>query len=305
MGDKTKIEWADATWNPLAGCSRVSPGCDNCYAILQTHRMKYNPNTKISDAYAGLTTVKNLQAGARIDWTSQLRLLPERLSVPERWKRPRRIFVNSLSDLFHVRVPIEYQAAVFRVMGDLAPQHIYQVLTKRPELMRQFIEHDVQNALSTTRATWPLPNVWLGTSVENADYVHRIDELRQIPAAVRFLSLEPLLGPLPNLNLDGIGWVIVGGESGPHARALVKRCPNCGGGAPASFCSYCKGQPWQPTEEALGWVRDIRDQCIAADVPFLFKQWGGHRPETGDGAGRGPAPIDHDLQLVPAGPWAP
>lgn len=226
MGDRSKIEWTDATWNPVVGCSMVSPGCDNCYAISMSRRIEATGN----EAYRGITTGD--------DWTGLVRLVPERLDQPLRWKRPRRVFVNSMSDLFHPDLRSAAIGAVFDTMRQ-APQHQFQILTKRPRRMA---------ALAKTAVFgegWPLPNVWLGTSIESDRYVFRADHLRNTPAAVRFLSLEPLLGPLPSLDLTDIDWVIVGGESGPGAR------------------------PMHPD-----WVRDIRDRCLSAGVPFFFKQWG-------------------------------
>ncbi len=226
MGDKTGIEWADATWNPVVGCSKVSPGCDNCYAIGVSARMIANPKV---DGYDGTV------AGG--DWTGQINLLRDRLDQPLRWKRPRRIFVNSMSDLFHPDVPDEFINDVFGVMAK-ADWHQFQVLTKRPQRMREYFNRGPQ-------PTFPPPNVWLGTSIESNHYMFRSEHLAAIPAAVRFLSLEPLLGPLPSLDLDNIDWVIVGGESGTNAR------------------------PMHPE-----WVLDIRDRCTEANVPFFFKQWG-------------------------------
>lgn len=249
MSGKTTIEWTDRTWNPLIGCSHVSAGCDNCYAAQFALR-------NLAD-YAGLAS--RTPDGPR--FTGELRMRPKDLDAPLRWKKPQRIFVNSMSDLFHRDVPTAFQEDVFGVMAR-AQHHTFQVLTKRPLLMREWFEHGLRAGwvhwapvmdgvpgCVKMRAEewpgWPLPNVWLGTSIENNHYCFRADHLRATPAAVRFLSLEPLLGPLPSLNLEGIDWVIVGGESGPKAR------------------------PMHPD-----WVRDIRDRCVAAGVPFLFKQWG-------------------------------
>lgn len=237
MGDKTGIEWTDATWNPVVGCSRVSTGCDNCYAIGQAARLVAMAESQGQDTpYAGTV--------ADGDWTGVVRTVPDRLDQPLRWKRPRRIFVNSMSDLFHPDVPAGFIADVFSVMRD-TPQHTYQILTKRPQRMRSLV--------SASYAGWDevLPNVWLGTSIETDQYTFRADHLRQTPARVRFLSLEPLLGPLPSLDLEDIGWVIVGGESGSRARTMHP-----------------------------DWVRDIRDRCVDAGVPFFFKQWGEWAPAT-------------------------
>jgi len=214
MGDKTAIQWTDATWNPVTGCDKVSPGCKHCYAEPLALRLKKMGAQNYANGF-------------------ELTLQPHMLDKPLQWTKPRFVFVNSMSDLFHDGVSEEYIAAVFLVMAT-ARQHTFQVLTKRAERL-----------LSVAQSLWA-PNIWMGVSVENADYVDRIGRLRECGAAVKFLSLEPLLGPLPNLNLDGIDWVIVGGESGPKSR------------------------PMDPD-----WARDIRDQCVAAGVPFFFKQWGG------------------------------
>jgi protein gp37 len=234
----TSIQWTNSSWNPIAGCSRTSPGCSHCYAIGHVRRLGSNPNPKVAGAYRGLT---GRHDNGQLDWTGELRVLPERLELPLTWKAPRRIFVNSLSDLFHEAVPASALADVFFVMRQ-ADWHQFQILTKRSERL-----HALAPLFS-----WP-SHIWMGVSVENAAYTSRIDHLRDTPAAVKFLSLEPLLGPLPALNLTGIDWVIVGGESGPHARLI------------------------QPS-----WVRDIRDQCVAAQVPFFMKQWGGmHKKAAG------------------------
>lgn len=215
MASQSRIEWTQATWNPLTGCTKVSPGCKHCYAERLARRLKAMGSTKYTRGF-------------------HLTLHEDVLDLPLRWKRPRLIFVNSMSDLFHERVPLEFIRRTFSVM-EQASWHTFQVLTKRSARLREL----------DPELNWP-PNVWMGVSVENERYEFRIDDLRQTRAAIKFLSLEPLLGPLPKLNLDGIDWVIVGGESGPGAR---------------------------PMEEA--WVIDIRDQCLRAGVPFFFKQWGG------------------------------
>ena len=215
MAQSSSIEWTEATWNPVTGCTKISPGCKNCYA----ERM-----------------AKRLKAMGQVRYRNEFRLTLQRdvVEVPLGWRRARMIFVNSMSDLFHKDVPAEFIARCFSVMEE-ASRHTFQVLTKRPE-----------RALELAKGlSWP-ENIWLGTSVESADYVGRIRTLVKIPAAVRFLSLEPLLGPIPRLPLAGIDWVIAGGESGPGAR---------------------------PMERA--WVRQIRDRCLAYSVPFFFKQWGG------------------------------
>ena len=222
MGAGSSIEWTNATWNPVTGCTKISQGCKNCYAERMAVR---------------------LQAMGQPNYANGFRLtLHERmLDLPLAWKKPKLVFVNSMSDLFHVEVPTEFIQRVFAVM-ERASNHTFQVLTKRADRLRQ-IAADLP---------WPT-NVWMGVSVENEGVAWRIDELRQVPAAVRFLSLEPLIGPLSSLDLDGIHWAIVGGESGPGAR------------------------PMDPE-----WVRAIRNQCRRARVPFFFKQWGGvNKAKTG------------------------
>ncbi len=211
----SKIEWTDATWNPVTGCNKISPGCKNCYAERLSKRLKATGMEKYRNGFA-------------------VTLHPDTLDIPLRWRKPRSIFVNSMSDLFHAEVPDDFIAQVFDVMSR-ADWHRYQILTKRPERV----------ASMNSQLSWP-NQVWMGASVESQDYVHRVDLLREMDAAVKFLSLEPLLGALPDLDLAGIGWVIVGGESGPGAREMKEE-----------------------------WAIDIRDQCQAAGVPFHFKQWGG------------------------------
>lgn len=226
MGSSSDIEWTDATWNPVAGCAVLSPGCTNCYAMRMAARLHAMGQPK----YSGLTR----KSGRRYVWTGKVRLDWASLAIPASWKKGRRIFVNSMSDLFHDDVPLDFIQKVFIVMAD-TPRHVYQVLTKRAERL-QVLSSDLR---------WS-ENIWMGVSVESEEFIGRIEFLRNTHAKVKFLSLEPLLGPLPNLNLQGIDWVIVGGESGPGARYMD----------PA-------------------WVRDIRDQCLNAKVPFHFKQWGG------------------------------
>lgn len=211
----TKIEWTDATWNPIRGCDKISPGCKHCYA------------ERFAERFRGVS-------GHPFEQGFDLRLVLEKLDEPLRIKKPQRIFVNSMSDLFHERVPVEYIRQVFDVMNK-ANWHEYQVLTKRAERLQ-----DLNGVIQ-----WA-PHIWMGVSVENSDYAWRIDHLRRTNAHVKFLSIEPLLGPITKLNLQGIDWVIVGGESGPGARPMVKE-----------------------------WVTDIRDQCVRSDVAFFFKQWGG------------------------------
>ncbi len=227
MSDNSSIEWTQATWNPVTGCTKVSPGCAHCYAETFAERFRGVPGHPYERGF-------------------DLQLRPERLEQPVAWARPRLIFVNSMSDLFHEGVPLDYVRAVFDVMGR-AHWHTFQVLTKRSSRLAEL----------ATLLPWP-DNVWMGVSVENQRWTCRIADLRQVPAAVRFLSCEPLLGPL-QLDLRGIHWVIVGGESGRRAR------------------------PMKPD-----WARSIRDQCHRAGVPFFFKQWGAHDAE-GRRVGKGAA----------------
>jgi len=225
MADSTEIEWTDSTWNPVTGCTKISAGCDNCYAERLSERFRGVPGHPFSSGF-------------------DLTLRPERLDQPLRWAQPRKIFVNSMSDLFHKGVPEGFVDEVFDTM-ERATWHVFQVLTKRSSRMRDYIRgrYSVRGAPD---------HLWVGTSVENGRKVSRIHHLRQTPAQVRFLSIEPLIGQIPELPLDGIDWVIVGGESGPRARPVDAH-----------------------------WVRDIRDQCLAAGVPFFFKQWGGLRAKSG------------------------
>lgn len=263
----SKIEWTDSTWNPVTGCTWASTGCDNCYAVQMTRRLEAMGHEK----YSGLTTKKHFSGVVKTHYDA--------LTLPLSWRKPRRIFVNSMSDLFHKDVPDAFIDMVFAAMA-LCPQHTFQILTKRPARMADYFaglqvaaDNHVPNtangsftptqvlnyraacssplpfgvfgqAISTTE--WPLPNVWIGTSCEDQQRAdERIPWLLKCPAAVRFLSIEPLLGSIPTMNLSCIDWVIVGGESGPGAR------------------------PMHPD-----WVRSIRDQCWMAGVPFFFKQWG-------------------------------
>jgi protein gp37 len=228
MGDKSAIEWTDATWNPVTGCTKISAGCDNCYAARFAERWRGTPGHPFEAGF-------------------DLTLRPDRLKQPLRWKKPRSIFVNSMSDLFHKDVPTSFVDQVFDVM-ERSDWHTFQVLTKRASRMNDYLWQRFSELPDFGR----LPgHVWFGVSVEDAKVKRRIDVLRTIPASVRFLSVEPLIGPLGALDLSGIHWVIVGGESGPGAR------------------------PMHPD-----WVREIRDQCIAQNVPFFFKQWGGIRPKS-------------------------
>ena len=222
MAGKSSIEWTEATWNPVTGCTKVSPGCKHCYAERFANRLKMMGNPRYKNGF-------------------QSTLHPDLLSIPLRWRQPRTIFVNSMSDLFHKDVPASFIRSVFDTM-ESASWHTFQILTKRSERLAELAPSLV----------WP-ENVWMGVSVENERYSFRIDHLREVPAAIRFLSLEPLLGPLDKLDLDGIHWAIVGGESGPGARPMK-----------------------------ADWVRAIRKQCRAQKVPFFFKQWGGvHKKRAG------------------------
>ena len=234
MADTT-IEWTDATWNPVAGCTVVTSGCTNCYAMRFAARLEAMGVQK----YRGLTRA----SGGRRVWTGAIRLDESALSVPLTWTKPRRVFVNSMSDLFHDDVPVEFIAKVWTVM-EQTPHHTYQILTKRPSRMRQLLE-----GLGRPE----LPNVWVGTSIENADVLWRADELRETPAAIRFVSFEPLIGSVADIDLTGIHWAIVGGESGPKSRPMEPR-----------------------------WVDEIKECCRLEGVAFFFKQWGGkNKSKTG------------------------
>lgn len=215
MSVNSTIEWTDSTWNPVTGCIKVSPGCKHCYAETFAERWRGIPGHPYEQGF-------------------DLRLWPERLDLPLAWKKPRMVFVNSMSDLFHEQVPSAFIQRVFRTM-EKALWHTFQIFTKRSERLAELAPD----------LNWP-PNVWMGVSIETAEYLWRADHLRSVPAAVRSMSLEPLLGPLGRLDLSGIHWVIVGGESGPGARPIEPK-----------------------------WVREIRTQCRVAGVPFFFKQWGG------------------------------
>lgn len=247
----TKIEWADDSWNPIVGCSLVSPGCKNCYAMRVAHRLGKNP--RLEGRYAGLTE----ESKARPVWNGQVRLVEEVLAKPLSWKRPRRIFVNSMGDLFHGAIPPEAHDKVLRVVM-AAHWHRFLVLTKRPARQRHFMASSELQTLATELTDdptieWPPANLWLGVSAENQRWAEeRVPKLVLTRAARRFVSAEPLLGPLDLsewLHPGGLDWVIVGGESGPGAR------------------------PCHPD-----WVRALRDQCVGAGVPFFFKQWGAYAP---------------------------
>lgn len=226
MASNSPIEWTQATWNPVGGCTILSPGCTNCYAMRLARRLEAMGQHK----YAGTTRL----SGGRAKWTGKIVLDEGSLALPLQWKKGRLIFVNSMSDLFHEHVPLSFIERVFSTMRS-TPQHTYQILTKRAERLEEL----------SAKISWP-PNVWMGVSVESRAYWSRVSHLRKVPAAVRFLSLEPLLGSLAPLSLRGIDWVIAGGESGPGARPMK-----------------------------VEWVRQIRDACVDQRVAFHFKQWGG------------------------------
>lgn len=221
MARLSGIEWTDATWNPVTGCTQVSPGCDHCYALRFAERFRGVPGHHFEQGF-------------------DLRLWEERIELPLKWKRPSRIFVNSMSDLFHARVPESFIRRVFDTMAK-ADWHNFQILTKRPQRVARLAPH----------LPWPA-HIWMGVSVETNEYAWRADFLRRVPAAVRFISAEPLLGPVDRLNLDGIHWVISGGESGAGFR-------------------HCDPE----------WVRGIRDCCADAGVAYFHKQWGGRTPKAG------------------------
>jgi protein gp37 len=222
MSDRSAIEWTEATWNPVTGCTKISPGCKLCYAERLAKRLQAMGQPNYAHGF-------------------ELTLHEHALTLPLRWKKPQRVFVNSMSDLFHADVPLAFIQQVFAVMRQ-ARWHRFQILTKRSERLRELDPH----------LEWA-PNIWMGVSVENEEYTFRIDDLRATRAPLKFLSLEPLLGPLPALCLDGIDWAIVGGESGPGARPMAEE-----------------------------WVLDIRNQCERNGVCFFFKQWGGvNKKKTG------------------------
>ena len=232
MRKDSNIAWTGPTWNPVSGCNKITAGCDNCYAFTFAERFR----------------------GVRGNYYEKgfdLQLRPTQLEVPKRWHEHRKVFVNSMSDLFHKDIPFDYLERVYETMR-LCPQHIFQILTKRPEPMRRLVPK-LTNP--------PLPNVWYGVTIEDDSATWRADMLRETPAAIRFLSLEPLLGPLPSLKLDGIDWAIVGGESGHGARPMD-----------------------------LSWVRDLRDRCVNAGVPFFMKQMGTVAARTLSIPGKGEKP---------------
>jgi protein gp37 len=225
MAGSTAIEWTDATWNPVTGCSKLSPGCDNCYAERFSERFRGTPGHPFENGF-------------------DLTLRPLRLEQPLHWRQPRMIFVNSMSDLFHKEVPRAFISKVFDTM-EKANWHTFQILTKRSSLMRDFLRSRYGDGRGPG-------HMWFGVSIEDGNRLSRLRHLQQAPAGVRFLSIEPLIGPVGRLDLSGIDWVIVGGESGPNARPVERE-----------------------------WVRDIRNQCRHGKVAFFFKQWGGFRPKSG------------------------
>jgi protein gp37 len=241
MAGKSKIEWTESTWNPVTGCTKISIGCRNCYAERFALRLKAAGSRNYSNGF-------------------RVTLHPHLLQTPLRWKQPRTIFVNSMSDLFHKDVPLEFILKIFDVMRR-ASHHRFQVLTKRSGRLLQL----------SPSLPWP-PNVWMGVTIENTDCTYRIDNLRKTPAAIKFISFEPLLGPITDINLEGIDWVIVGGESGPGARLMKPQ-----------------------------WATGIRDQCITAGIPFFFKQWGGiNKKKNGrtlDGRTWNQKPIQLELEM--------
>jgi protein gp37 len=249
MAQTSSIEWTDATWNPVTGCTKISAGCDHCYAERFSERFRGVPGHPFESGF-------------------DLKLRPDRLEHPLRWRQPKTIFVNSMSDLFHKQVPREFIDRVFDTM-ERASWHTFQILTKRSSLMRDFLRYRYG------ASSGPL-HIWVGVSVEDGSRASRIRHLRNTPAGVRFLSIEPLIGRVGSIDLTGIDWVIVGGESGPGAR------------------------PMQPD-----WVREVRDQCLAAGVAFFFKQWGGLRPKSGgrtlDGCewNQFPSDVDRVRSLIP------
>lgn len=247
MAERSAIEWTEATWNPTTGCDRLSAGCDNCYALTLAKRLKAMGAAKYQTDGDPRTSGPGFGVATHVDV----------LDAPHRWREPRVVFVNSMSDLFHARVPVDYVRKVFDVMAN-TPRHTYQVLTKRAARLAKL----------APSLDWPA-NVWMGVSVEDGSQLRRIDDLRQVPAAVRFISAEPLLGPLDRLDLAGIDWLIAGGESGHRARPVN-----------------------------IAWLRQLRDGCADARVAFFFKQWGGRTPKSGgrelDGR------IWNDMPVIPA-----
>ena len=241
MADKSKIEWTDATWNPVTGCTKITSGCDNCYAERLAERWRGVPGHPYEQGF-------------------DIRLWPSRLDQPARWRKSRMVFVNSMSDLFHKDIEPQFVDHVFDTM-EAVDRHVYQILTKRSSLMKSYLQRRYAGGLAPG-------HIWCGVSVEDQSATARIRHLQSAPATVRFLSIEPLLGPIGTINLDGISWVIVGGESGPRARSMRRE-----------------------------WVCDVRDQCVRAAVPFFFKQWGGPTPKAG---GRELEGVQHNAMPIHA-----
>lgn len=322
MSDSSGINWTDATWNPVLGCARVSPGCDSCYAISQARIRAANPHPKIAAAFEGLTD----RVDGRLDWTGRVNLLPERLAQPLSWRKPRKIFVNSLADLFHDDVPDAFIAEVFSVMAR-AQQHTFQVLTKRHGRMRSLLSRPSFRDNLAHWAPWPLPNVWLGVSAEDQHWAAiRVHALLATPASVRWVSAEPLLGPVdlrnlqvrPNTFIDALC-----GDVKTSGGEIYAACPGSVSWVVAGGESGAKARPAHPD-----WLRSLRDQCRATRVPFWMKQWGEWGPapwrvdrETGesDDAYKARAEAacathalpawahDYDMQPLTPGhkPWSP
>ena len=290
MGSKSNISWTDASWNPVVGCSEVSSGCENCYAVGQAARIQaMDAGRGVPSVYDGTTTED------KQNWTGLVKCLPERLDIPVRWTKPRRIFVNSMSDLFHPDVPDEFILNVFMTMM-FTERHTFQVLTKRPQRMAELLNTPkfkdeligMPEGLENEAWPWPLPNVWLGVSIEEDKHAYRADYLRDTPAAVRWISAEPLLGPLPSLDLTDVDWLVAGGESGKNARPmqtdwlrhlrdkcgppdeLWHGCIGCGDDVGTDSNCADPGDP--------DWGECTCDGCdavtIARSTAFHFKQWG-------------------------------
>jgi len=247
MANNSAIEWTDTTWNPSTGCSKISSGCKYCYAATLAKRLKAMGSSRYENEF-----------DFTIHW--------DKIDEPLSWRKPRKVFVNSMSDLFHEETDPEFVRQIFDVM-QRTPRHRYQVLTKRPGKMR-----DMLKAMQQAGEYTPSSHIWLGTSVEDARVSDRIQALKDTPAGVRFLSCEPLIGDLGSLDLEGLHWVIVGGESGAHLwkeRTRKRR----------SLAKYANGE-WTAREDRMDWVRNIRDQCIESETAFFFKQWGGNTPKA-------------------------
>jgi len=247
MSQQSNIEWTDTTWNPSTGCTVVSSGCKFCYAASLAKRLQRMNNRRYENGF---------------EFTIHM----DKVDEPVSWKKPRKVFVNSMSDLFHEDSSFDFVKAVFRTMM-ATPRHQYQVLTKRPEKAAEWLQRLVAEGIYA-----PVEHIWFGTSVEDTNVMDRVDALREVPAGIRFLSCEPLLGPLVGLDLTALHWVIVGGESGIHLweKRLRHR---------RSIAEYVEGK-WRPREDRVQWVTDIKDACVDAGVAFFFKQWGGATPKA-------------------------